>query len=319
MSRLTRVKKATTIASTFAIALGIGFVMQYGDANAARYNSGEPVEIRKPVLLVDYAPLTPSESFDMKPEVEASTQIATTANLSIDADSVKLIALVEGAAEVDALGLFEQTQPRVFPNSDCEILAVTAPDATGSVLMTIVSDCRAGMPFTINHSGLTFSAMADSEGTAVLSVPALAQDATFFITFEDGKSLAASTYAPKAALFNRVIFQWEGHVGDYLHALGADVKLEQVGENVGEIPRFAEIYSFPADMDVAAGLEAIDLTAHVTVENCGQDLVAESFTIFPRVVDLTFKDIRITLPACDAVGATLELKKVLGEQTLAGG
>ncbi|MFT5273184.1 MAG: hypothetical protein ACI85V_003213, partial [bacterium] len=39
MSRLTRIKKAMTIASTFSIALGIGFIMQYGDANAARFNA----------------------------------------------------------------------------------------------------------------------------------------------------------------------------------------------------------------------------------------------------------------------------------------
>jgi translation elongation factor EF-1beta len=314
------VKKATTIASTFAIALGIGFVMQYGDADAARYNVNAPVEIRDPVLLTDYSPLTAVDTFILKPDVNSGQAITTTANVSIDPDSVKLIALIEEADGVDGKSLFAQTQARAARASQCEILAVTAPNDTGSVIVTVVSRCRADMPFTVNHSGLSFSAQADAAGTAMLTIPALSEDATFFITFEDGKSLAASTYAPQASQYNRVVFQWEGHAGDYLQATGPDgtqIMLDHLGEDIGEIPRFAEVYSFPATTDVAAGLRDIDIVAHVTDENCGLDLIAESFSIFPGVVDLTFKDIRITLPNCDEVGATLELKKILGEQTLA--
>lgn len=320
MSRLTRVKKATTIASTFAIALSIGFIMQYGDADAARYNANLPVEIRDPVLLVDYSPLVTADSFTLKPEAPAAQRLATTANLPIDPDSVKLIALVEDVDDVDGQSLFAQTQISTSVSKDCEILAVTAPNATGSVIVTVVSECRSDMPFTVNHSGLSFSAQADAAGTAIMTVPALSEDATFFITFEDGKSLAASTYAPQAQQYNRVVFQWEGHDGGYLQSNGpegAQVMLDHFGDDIGEIPRFAEVYSFPADTDIATGMRDINIVAHVTDKNCGQDLIAESFSVFPGIVDLAFKDIRITLPSCEEIGATLELKKVLGEQTLA--
>lgn len=320
MSRLTRVKKATTIASTFAIALGIGFIMQYGDADAARYNADVPVEIREPVLLVDYSPLTPADTFIPKMEMAVAQQVRTTANMPIDPESLKLIALVEDVEDVDGQNLFAQIQPRIAGANTCDIVAVTAPNATGSVVVTVVSDCRVNMPFHVNHNGLSFSARTNDKGTAMLTIPALAEDATFFITFADGKSLAASTYAPQATQYNRVVFQWEGQAASYLRAdmpADAEVMLTQLGEDIGEIPRFAEVYSFPASTDLLRGLRDVDVIADITDKNCGQDLIAESFSVFPGVVDLAFKDIRITFPDCDQVGATLELKKVLGEQTLA--
>ncbi len=315
MSRLTRVKKVTTIAATFAMALGIGFVMQYDDADAARYQPDAHIELRKPVLLVDYSPLTALDSMTPKAENPASAYMTSTSNLAVDPDSVKLVALIEDVEPVDSQSLFAQTQPNASPRRECGISAVTAPNATGSVTMTIASECRADMLFTVSHNGLSFSAQTDAEGTAKLTVPALSEDATFFITFNDGKSFATSTYAPDASLYNRVVFQWEGHEGSYLQSDDANTVL--LGANVGAIPRFAQIYTFPADTDMATGLADIDVIAQVTDLNCGQVLVAESFSIFPGVVDLAFKDIRITLPSCDQVGATLELKKVLGEQTLA--
>jgi len=309
------VKKATTVALTFGIALGIGFVMQNGDADAARYQPDASVDLRKPVVIVDYSPLEVAETFVPKPEVPASVYMSANSGTGADPDSIKLIALVEDYADEDEA---TQAAPTIPRENDCNIVAVTAPDETGSVAITVLSECRPEMPFTVSHSSLSFSAETDAEGNATVKVPALNEDATFFITFSDGKSLATTTYAPAASRYNRVVFQWAGHAGSYLRSNNMDqTMLDELGTNVGTEPRFAQVYSFPADADLAASLGAIDVVAHVTDQNCGQVLVAESFSIFPAVEDLRFKDIRITLPSCDQIGETLELKKVLGEQTLA--
>lgn len=320
MPRLSRVKRATTIASTFAIALGIGFAMQYGDANAERYTSDAPVAVRAPVLITDYAPLTTMTDFRLKPETIASGNLGSGRDLTIDPDSIKLVALVQEIATENNGTLYSQSQPQAPQQADCDLNAITAPDNHGSILITIVSECRTNAAFSVNHSGMTFTAQTDDEGISSLTVPAMVVDATFFITFEDGKSLATSTYAPSAEQYNRVVFQWEGHQSDYLRttaALTSVGMIDRLGAYAGEIPRFAEVYSFPAGLDLEDGLAGIDVIAAVTEHNCGQDLVAESFTIFPGVVDLTFKDIRITLPDCHQTGDIIALKKVLGEQTLA--
>lgn len=320
MPRLSRVKRATTIASTFAIALGIGFAMQYGDANAERYTSDAPVEVRTPVLIIDYAPLTAMTEFTLKAEAVSTGNMGNDYDVSIDPDSIKLVALVQEIASEDSNALFSRSQPQAPQDADCAVNAVTFPDDFGSIVMTVVSECRAHAAFSVNHNGMTFTALTDETGTSSLIVPAMAVDATFFITFEDGKSLTTSTYAPEAERYNRVVFQWEGHESDYLRATDGVTgfgKIDRFGADAGEIPRFAEVYSFPADIGLADGLSGIDAIAAVTEQNCGQDLVAESFTIFPGIVDLTFKDIRITLPDCHQIGDIIALKKVLGEQTLA--
>lgn len=320
MARLSRVKRATSIASTFAIALGIGFAMQYGDANAARYASDVPVAVRAPVLIVDYAPLTEMSEFTLKPETVASGNLGLGGDVAVDANSIKLVALVREAASAETGVLYSQSQPQAPQHADCDIKAALAPDDSGSIFMTILSNCRTNAAFSVNHNGITFTAKTDHKGMSSLKVPAMAVDAAFFITFEDGKSLATSTYAPDAELYNRVVFQWEGHESDYLRSTEAATslgKIDRLGADVGEIPRFAEVYSFPADLDVTEGLRGIDVVAAVTENNCGQDLVAESFTLFPGIVDLAFKDILITLPNCHHIGDIIGLKKVLGEQTLA--
>ena len=274
--------------------------------------------VRKPVLITDYSPLRAATQFRLKPEPNPNQTVSS--NIAIDPDSVKLVALVEEINVSDSASLFSQAQPRAAQTADCEVMAVNAPDSRGAVLLTVVSDCRADMAFSVNHGGMTFTAETDERGMSLLTVPAMTTEATFFITFEDGKSLATSTYVPNAERYNRVVFQWEGHVGTYLEET-ADMNdfamLDRLGTDVGEIPRFAEVFSFPVNTSLTDGMAGIDLLARVTENNCEQDLVAESFTIFRGLDDLQFKDIRITLPDCDQVGDTIALKKVLGEQTLA--
>lgn len=317
MPRISRVRRATTVASTFAIALGIGFVMQNGDASAARYASDQDKVVRKPVMIIDYSPLREMTEFRLKPEPVENRRAS---DLHIDPDSVKLVALVEDIAAADTSTLFAQARQQQSTQSDCDVNVATAPSDTGAVIMSLVSSCRVDMPFAVNHNGLTFSAQTDHQGKAFLTIPAMAVDATFFISFEDGKSFATSTVVSSAANFNRVVFQWEGHPGAYIQLSDSptsQARIDRLGTDVGEIPRFVDVYSFPAGTNLTDGLNGIDLLAEVTESNCDQDLVAESFSVFPGLADLAFKDIRITLPDCHSIGDTIGLKKVLGEQTLA--
>lgn len=318
MSRISRVRRATTIASTFAIALGIGFVMQNGDASAARYSAEKSPIVAKPVLVVDYSPLRPMTNFQLKPVPTIGSFPATV--VPIDPDSIKLVAMVEDVAVKGGQLSLAGIQPTLAPTPDCDVRAVTVPDPNGAVDLTVISECRTNAVFTVNHGGMAFTSETDENGMSMQTVPAMSVEATFFITFEDGKSLATSTYVPMAERYNRVIFQWEGHPGEYLQET-ADMTsfgtIDRLGVDVGEIPRFAEVYSFPESIALAEGFDRIDVVATATERNCALDLFAESFTVFPGPSTGTFKDIRITLPGCDQVGDTIALKKILGETTLA--
>lgn len=300
MIRTSRIRKATTIAATFAIALGIGFFMQNGDANAARYGATAYVDPSQSILMMGYS--GPNGQ-------TAVLDYGTTL------DRVHVVGLAD-----DIEDAFSYVAPINVALRSCDMQAITVPDDTGSVILTVQSDCRADMPFTVNHNGLSFSAQADATGRAVLTIPALAQDATYFITFADGKSLVTSTYAPQASLYNRVVFQWEGAAGDYLRRsdmAGAAMRLDRLGVDVGDGARFAQIYSFPTDIELTTGLKGMDLVADITAKNCGTDLIAESLTVFPGTEGLMFEDIHVTLSDCQQVGTILQLKNALEDHTLA--
>lgn len=321
MARVSRVKRLVTVGATFASALSIGFVMQYADADAARYAENAP-RFAQVVQLqgVDVSPLRPASEFLPKLETPVVQQDDQHEVLRIEPGSVKLTALVAEAAQAATPSKINLTGLGEAPSiAQCPVNVIAVPEPNAAVRLIVQSICRPSASFNVHHSGMVFSERTDDMGRAVLKLPALTEEASVFVTFADGGSAASTTQVPDAGDFKHVVLQWEGLPGAYTQVLetseSAIGQLDRLGANTGEAPNFAEVYSFPATYDIAEGLRDLSVRLDVTNTNCNRDLIAQSFHVHSGA-NLSLKDIRITLPDCEQVGAFLELKKVLGEPTL---
>ena len=321
MTHVTRIKRLATIGVTFAIALTIGYVMQYGDADASRFTAeGILPQDDHSIMARDPSPLVPTAVLAPKVPTEMRQVDTLERAVRVAPESLKLTALV---AETSNSSMFRRidvtnsSKQAAAPVCDVAVASKVGEDA--SILLTVDSPCRASTPFEVHHDGMVFTAATDAGGSATVTVPALSVNALIYVNFEDGGGAAVSAVVPDADDFNRVVLQWQGAASEFIQVAAAEPavagQLRRFGFKTGDASRFAEVYTFPAVYSVGQGLEDLTVSASVSDDSCGQELTAQSFNVFPGA-DVDVKDIRITLPACEQVGTFLELKKVLGGQTL---
>lgn len=321
MAHITRVKRLATIGVTFAVALTIGYVMQYGDADASRVGAEgilPPEDFS--IMARDPSPLVPTAF--LAPKVPAEMRQVDTLERAVrlDPETVKLTALVAESASTSVFRTIDVTgSQKQVATPVCDVAIESDVGQDASILLTVSSPCRVSTSFEVHHDGMVFTAATDSGGVATVTVPALSVNALIYVNFEDGGGAAVSAVVPDADTFNRVVLQWQGAPSEFIQVAAVepavDGHLRRFGFKTGDASRFAEVYTFPASYSVGQGLKDLSVAATVSDESCGEELTAQSFNVFPGA-DVDVKDIRITLPACEQVGTFLELKKVLGGQTL---
>ena len=153
LRHLARLRRYAIAIATFSVALLIGFIMQYGDAHAAR--------------------VTP-ETGTVAENVRSAQTTANQGLLPVNAPD-----LAAGVSQQD----FNASRATNF---DCSIALATAPDEFGATVMSIISPCRANMDFALSHDDLVISATSDARGRARLALPQVAEKAGFVVRFEDG-------------------------------------------------------------------------------------------------------------------------------------
>ena len=321
MALLRRVKKAATVAGTFACALLIGYVMQYGDADASRFSSVAMADADADLpAQLDTSPLQFATTVAQKVPAPAQLTINRSETMRVDASSVKLTALVaDDTRTVHQLGATFVARPRYDDTPSCPIALSAAPQPEATLAVSVRSVCRAGMEFEAKHGAVLITGRTDERGFAEVRMPALTTAAEISLMFADGDMKTTTATVPDAADYNRIVFQWRGHAAEFIHTV-ADVtvaggKIERFGTDVGPNSHFAEVYSFPSTTRLADGVGDLTVRADVTDQSCGRRLLAERVH-YERGISPDRKDIRITLPSCDFTGTFLELKKVLGGQTL---
>lgn len=304
--------------ATFAFALSIGYVMQYDNAAASRGVS--PAESRSVLpAQVDTSPLQKATDFTPKLEVPVVQRASDTDEniLRVDPSSVKLTALVSESVVVSVPE--EQAADKADDMPTCDILLSTAIAEDAMIALTVQSPCRTSKPFEVQHNGMVFSAVTDDLGQATLTVPALSVNASLFITFDDGAGATATAVVPEAEGVNRVVLQWNDLPTDLIQPAGVEASslgtLQRLGTSGSAAPHFAEVYTFPASVPAGVGLQKLTVQAQVSDDTCGQSLIGQAFHVLQGRAP-EFKDFQITLPGCEHVGTFLELKKVLGGQTL---
>lgn len=305
---MSRLKKAVAAMGTFSVALGIGFIMQYDDAAASRFDNDND----------GHGHSHPSEAAQSVQTGSVFPQMMTPDDTDpvISPNTISLASLSEAPIDTQ-LDIGQLSVPT--PGS-CAVRASAAPTSDAMVVLTVSSACNVGSSFVIHHQGMMFSEMVGENGITTVTVPALSENASFFVSFPDGRDAAVTIPVPEVSDFERVVLQWEGPsslaiASDDQDALGYSSIL---GNDIAGNGLFAHVYSYPTGKINASEPVGIHVRAGVTDAHCGGVLTAQSLQFLPED-GLTTKDIRVTLPTCDELGTFLELKKIYQDLTLRAG
>ena len=320
---MSRKRSFMTAAVTFSVALSIGFVMQYGDAVASRF---QPTQ--EPVMTL--------------PQMVMPQQSAMATTLSVpemvipyaDEAAITLAALVDVPVPAPMA-------PLAAPEPVCEVAMTADTLPLAMVAVSVVAPCQPNAAVTIHHQGMIFSQLTDETGRVDVVVPALAQEAFFIAAFAGGEGAVASTPVPDLANYDRAALQWQGIDAVQLHALEFGANYDSEGHVWAATSRdldfaappkagflttlgddrvinalMAEVYTFPTGKYNQDGTVALSVEAEVTAANCGRDISAQSIQLDslqqPTAIDLT-----MTMPDCGAIGEFLVLKNMFKDLTLA--
>jgi len=327
---MSRKKNLKTAATTFSVALGIGFVMQYGDAVASRFQPQE--QSIAPVVL------TPEMVI---PADEVAMSIIAVPAIAIPRPDEEVVKLAALNTTLNDVSVPEMEAPTVLAEPDCAVNMTADTLPMAMVALSVTAPCNPNAAVTIHHQGLMFSLLTDEKGALEVLVPAMSQDAFFISSLADGGGAVASTQVPEMANVDRAALQWQGVNAVQLHARefgagygsaghvwkaaarGVDFKnteeagfLVSLGDSRVDNPLFVEIYTFPSGMGQRDGSVALTVEAEVTAQNCGRDIAAQSIQINeginPTAIDLT-----MTMPECGAIGEFLVLNNMFKDLTLA--
>jgi len=243
MGRRSRKQRIRAAVSTFSIALGIGFVMQYGDAMASRWGDDQPVGGPDSIdRITDYADVTPvtasvaiPQSLLIPENKRPELQVASATEIPTELETPTFAPLTEPV--VDAL-------PEVIPEPIVEVAAIEVTDdivdamptediaetvceetltatPTGFAMVTLdyAGSCNADTTVTILHEDMIFEAQTDANGMLSIDVPALSEEALFGVEAVEGETIFAIVAVPEIAMYDRVALQWRGRSDVQLHAL----------------------------------------------------------------------------------------------------
>lgn len=339
---MSRFRKVFTIGGTFAAALGIGFVMQNGDALASRLgNASTQVQPPQPPIVLATIEVDPS---DPAYGPVLSAPVMTIA----EHDGLVLPGPVVGPRLPDApvrLAAINSELPagdflpaQTAPGTECEIsLAATAAPAA-MLAMTVVAPCAPSTQFVVHHQGMMFSALTDDAGSINLVLPALATTAVVMVEFPNGQAGVATASVPDFESYDRAVLLWQGDKALQIHAreFGADYGddghvwygatgnpaeaghgfLMRLGDDVPSEPSIADIYTYPSGTSSRDGNILLTVEAEITDANCGRDVTAQSLQFRPGE-DAFASDLTMRMPDCGAIGDFLVLKNMFADLTLA--
>ena len=256
---MSRFRKYGMAGGTFMVALGIGFVMQNGDALAERFGSNDelraaqaealqrnpdqgavlpaPVQVRGASALGSFGPVMempgPTEAvaeIDLPEEDSAPDIPDLPAQLAVETTAEADPAESEASIEIAAAELPVDDMPSpaaasiADPAPDCTIRMLAEPGVAALVEVSVDAPCHPDAQFTLHHQGMMFTLLTDGDGLAQITVPALAEGAVFIASFPGDAGAMALAEVPDLKDYHRAVLQWQGDAGLELHALegGAD-------------------------------------------------------------------------------------------------
>ena len=338
-------KEIVTTAGTLACAIGIGFFMQQGgDIPSPEYSGATLINASAAVLDVEEIILTSAEFADDFVASEAEESVTLAAAQEIIAPQEEVLPVVQAAAVMDALEMPSVDMAlamEVEPEASCEVTATARAVAAAMVNLTLSAPCLPDERVTVHHAGMLFTESTDGSGAFDITVPAMAEDATFVVAFTNGEGAVAQTTVEELGDFDRVALQWKGDTGFELHAreFGADYGsaghvwsgdmrdmtfavtgqggfLSLLGDAAVPDGLMAEVYTFPAKAAQNAGDVALSVETEVGDNNCGLEIEAQTLQTFSGK-DITSRDLTLSVPDCDATGNFLVLNSLFEDLKVA--
>ena len=239
---MSRARQIIMAGGTFSVALGIGFVMQNGDALAGRFAEEPRAPVVQNLPLVAGMPQVPMGHLPASAIQLESVAVAMVADPvaapdslvrmaavlptdtvapSFAADQVELAAVETSASLTDAMpeGLPAPPADPIITQINCDASLTAVAGVAAMVELTLSAPCSPDAAVVVHHQGMMFTIITDSTGAAFVTVPALAETSVFVAELSDGKGAAASVIVPDLTDFDRAVLQWRGPEGMELHAL----------------------------------------------------------------------------------------------------
>lgn len=318
-----------TAAATFVVAITTGFVMQNGDALAARFATsapqGQPAQdelVKTVQTLSDEAATPPVKQSVLADQSEFADRVKRTEQ---DYTAPK----ISSDQEYSALGL------------TCDISLEARKSAGAMVTLYFKAPCHANEIVRVRHQGLLFTAVTSDIGHFTARIPAFAEIAAFKVELVNGSSVSTSLVIPDVSDYDRVAVQWTGDSGLRIHALemGADYgerghvwakspqsvarSLQAQGGYITELgnadypaAKHIEIYSFPTGQMQKTGVVRLSVEVEVTARNCNREIVAQALQS-GVAGGISTVDLTLTMPTCDAIGDFLVLNNLLRDLKIA--
>ncbi len=243
---------------TFGAAIGIGFVMQNGDALAARFG-GAPVVTAPPVAPAPAVERAPLEAVGAQENKDITIKVATagfgvvtaTAPAAPVAPMPAVLAAPEDLGQPSAppadpvvraafdpapvapapdhhpmevltgkAAPAEEDAPLPAPEvaQDCTVRMEAAPAPAASVVLTLSAPCNGNERLSLHHEGMRFTEVTDADGALEITVPALNESAVFIAAFDSGVGTVTTTNVSALSLYDRVVLQWQGEGAMQIHA-----------------------------------------------------------------------------------------------------
>jgi len=337
-----RKSEVLTAIGTLGCAMGIGFVMQSSDVAEQRYGSAH-------VLASAGVPTSVSViTTDMSSDLGNDSKLLDVQEITLTSAAFATDTLVDEAkiqATIIELGNSRSSMPQVSQTdpirvdtakeTSCAVDAQAVPVAAAMVRLTVDAPCLPSEHVTIHHHGIMFSEVTSDKGQLSLTIPALAQDASFIVAFPLGEGTVAKTSVPEVSEYDRTVLQWKGDAGFQIHArefgaaygstghlwqetpgsltkveMGEGGFLTRHGNTSSAEPLMAEIYTFPRNIQNRTGDVLLTVEAEVTAENCGLEVEAQALELLPDG-QIRSRNLILPVPSCDSVGSFLVLNNLL--------
>jgi hypothetical protein len=354
---MARARQLIMAGGTFSVALGIGFVMQNGDALAGRFTDetqappvlSQPLPIDMPQVAVGGLPqdamtavaplvaeIAPIEEPQPDPVLVATAMPEDTATPTFEVEGIELAAAEASETMTDMLPVAPPEPVASAPVCDSSLIAVLG--AAAMVDLTLTAPCSPDAAVVIHHQGMMFTLVTDSAGKSQVSVPALAEVSVFVAALDDGSGAAASIMVSELANFDRAVLQWQGVGGMGLHALEFGASYADEGHVWAGAARDAttaaggfmtRLGDDAADNPMIAEIYTfpigaasrdgtVDLSVEAEVTSANCGRDVSAQSIqIMPGSEPTVMDLTMTMPDCAAVGEYLVLNNMLQDLTLA--
>ncbi|MCV2892546.1 hypothetical protein [Lentibacter sp. XHP0401] len=264
--------------------------------------------------------------------------------LPVALSDIKLTAAEEEAivtASLDSTVSASQgaEQPKV--SDACKVGMTATPMAAALVNLELSAPCAPNERVVIHHNGMMFAEVTDDAGMFTTTIPALSETSVFIASFASGEGAVANAKVEEISSFDRAVVQMQGNLGVGLHArefgaaygekghiwreapgeiadgaTGFGGFLIQLGDASLESPLMAEVYSFPSGFAKEIGSVELSVDIEITAANCNKDIEAQTLQT-SRGAQITVQTLDMSMPACDAVGDFLMLKKMVNDMKVA--